>query len=223
MKNKRLFVLALMVILVLVLGACTRSASTPVAETDFNLPQDGTANVGEELIIQSTAAAIDESDTQAGEAEDQNPPAEEQAQPEDQSEPDVQEPATQPETQEPEPQAPAVQPSYEVPDTYTLQAGEYPYCIARRFNINAGTLLSVNGLGPSSMVYPGHVLTIPKDAGPFVGERALRPHGAYTVQPGDTVYSIACLYGDVDPRAIEAANNLTGVYSLNVGSELIIP
>lgn len=224
MKNKRLFILAFVVILALVLGACTRSASTPVApEATYPVPPDSTNDVTQELMQSGTATAIAESGAQSEQPEGEvTPEASEPQQPAEQEDDAAQQPEEQQEQPQPT-QAPTVQQSYSVPDTYTLQKGEFPYCIARRFNINAQSLLSVNGLTASSLVYPGHVLTIPKDAGPFVGERSLRPHGTYVIQPGDTVYSIACLYGDVDPRAIEDANNLTGAYSLDVGSELIIP
>src|SRR5690606_3962464 len=32
------------------------------------------------------------------------------------------------------------------PSTYTLQKGEFPYCIARRFNVDPTQLLSMSGL-----------------------------------------------------------------------------
>jgi LysM repeat protein len=114
---------------------------------------------------------------------------------------------------------------YSVPDKYTLQKGEFPFCIARRFNISPGALLAANGLTSSSVTYAGQTLTIPKNAGAFdAGPRALRAHPEkYTIRAGDTVYSIACLYGDVDPRAIEEVNGLSGAYTLPVGNTLQIP
>lgn len=141
--------------------------------------------------------------------------AEAQPQPEPQSEP-------QPEPEEEENQ---VQESYSIPDTYTLRHGEFPYCIARRFDIAPSALLSTNGLSSSSVTYPGTVLKIPKDAAHFnQGARSLRQHPtSYTVQAGDTVNSIACLFGDVDPRAIEDKNGFSGAYTLNVGQTIQIP
>lgn len=110
------------------------------------------------------------------------------------------------------------------PSTYTLQEGEFPYCIARRFNVDPGTLLAVNGMTPSSAVSPGMTLTIPQSAGEFPPPRALRSHPTtYTVQSGDTIYSIACLFGDVDPNAIAAANGLASPYTLTPGTVLNIP
>ncbi len=42
-----------------------------------------------------------------------------------------------------------------IPKNYTLQKGEFIYCIARRFNVDPGELLSINGLGQNSIVYAG--------------------------------------------------------------------
>ncbi|MCK4490261.1 MAG: LysM peptidoglycan-binding domain-containing protein, partial [Anaerolineales bacterium] len=44
-----------------------------------------------------------------------------------------------------------------------------------------------------------------------------------TVIYGDTLYSISCLFGDVDPRAIAAANDLDIDQALTSGTILQIP
>ena len=106
-----------------------------------------------------------------------------------------------------------------------MQKGEFPFCLARRFNVAPSALLSANGLTTSSVTYPGQTLKIPKDAAKYnAGDRALKAHPTeYTVQAGDTVFSIACLFGDVDPRAIEDHNGLSGAYTIKVGQVLVIP
>jgi LysM repeat protein len=72
--------------------------------------------------------------------------------------------------------AAATQPQ-SVPTTHTLRAGEYPYCIARRFDVNVDALLTVNGLSSTPTLYEvGLVLKIPQDAGPFLAQRVLIPH-----------------------------------------------
>lgn len=112
-----------------------------------------------------------------------------------------------------------------VPATYTLMLGEYPYCIARRFNVNQSELLSLNGLSDSSLLQPGSVMKIPQDGNPFVGERALHPHPAvFTVSSGtETIYGVACYFGDVDPTQIIAANSLVAPYTLHINQTLNIP
>ncbi|HRJ76134.1 MAG TPA: LysM peptidoglycan-binding domain-containing protein [Anaerolineales bacterium] len=112
------------------------------------------------------------------------------------------------------------------PATYTLQKGEFPYCIARRFNVDPTQLLSLSGLTTQQAynLSAGTVLTIPQ-SGSFPGNRALTAHPAtYTVASAtETLYSVACKYGDVDPNAIATANNISVNATLTVGQQLQIP
>jgi LysM repeat protein len=110
------------------------------------------------------------------------------------------------------------------PATYTLQRGEFPYCIARRFDVNPEELLSINGLADGSIYYPNLSLRIPQ-SGSFPPPRALRPHPTtYTVVASDqTIYGVACVFGDVDPSAIAQANGLSVGAALTAGQTLSIP
>ncbi|MGE5373775.1 MAG: LysM peptidoglycan-binding domain-containing protein [Bacteroidota bacterium] len=110
------------------------------------------------------------------------------------------------------------------PATYTLQAGEFVYCIARRFNVDPDQTLAINGLSDGQTIYPGLVLKIPQ-SGTFPGDRMLQNHPTtYTVvSSNETLYSIACKFGDVDPNAIAAANNLSTGAALSSGQQLSIP
>jgi LysM repeat protein len=111
------------------------------------------------------------------------------------------------------------------PSTYTLMQGEYPYCIARRFNVNQTELQTLNGISDTTLLQPGSVLKIPQSGNPFVGARALNPHPTvYTVRLAtETLYSVACNFGDVDPIQIIAANNLVSPYTLHINQTLNIP
>lgn len=110
------------------------------------------------------------------------------------------------------------------PATYTLHEGEYPYCLARRFNVNPEQLMTINGLASGEQTYPGQVLRIPTTGNPFPAQRALRSHPTtYTVQSGNTIYSVACLFGDVDPMDIVSANHLAEPYTLTPGGVISIP
>mgnify|MGYP001209346052 CR=1 FL=1 len=110
-----------------------------------------------------------------------------------------------------------------LPASYTLQKGEFPYCIARRFNVDINELLSTNGLSSSSYTYAGQVLKIPQTGNPFLGERALKPHpDYYTIKSGDTLNTIACSYGDVSPDMIALQNNLSGG-NYGPGDVIVIP
>ncbi|MBM3151520.1 MAG: LysM peptidoglycan-binding domain-containing protein [Chloroflexi bacterium] len=112
------------------------------------------------------------------------------------------------------------------PATYTLQQGEYPFCIARRFNVNQYELLDANGLTLSQGVNlpVGYTLTIPQTGTPFSGTRVLHTHPTtYTVQLNDTIYRVACYFGDLDPSLIITTNNLVSPFTLQVGQQLNIP
>ncbi|MCC7119055.1 MAG: LysM peptidoglycan-binding domain-containing protein [Anaerolineales bacterium] len=110
------------------------------------------------------------------------------------------------------------------PASYTLQAGEFPFCIARRFNVDPYALLAASGLTSPDLYYPGLTLKIPQ-SGAFPGERMLISHPATygVVSSDETLYSIACKYGDVDPGAIASANGISAGSALSVGQQIKIP
>jgi len=109
------------------------------------------------------------------------------------------------------------------PATYTIQAGEYLWCLARRFDVNVADLLNLNGMNSNSMPGIGTLIKIPS-SGSFGAARARYAHPAtYTVRAGDTMGSIACYYGDADPNTIYAANGLTPGSAISVGQVLQIP
>lgn len=129
--------------------------------------------------------------------------------------------------------SPTAVPNYQLPPapprpaTYTIQRGEYPYCIARRYNVDPGALMRANNLGPSSQLPIGSVITIPAsgnwDVASFgVRSRAAHP-ATYTVQSGDTLNSVACKFGDVYPEWIASVNGLDVNAALTPGAVLNIP
>lgn len=125
------------------------------------------------------------------------------------------------------PTAPIATPVITRPATWALQKGEHPYCIARRFDVNVHDLLYANGLSIYSNSLPvGTVLNIPANSTWNIanGARALRSHPAtYTVKSGDTIYGVACYFGDVHPDALIAVNQLQSPYTLTPGQQLSIP
>jgi LysM repeat protein len=115
-----------------------------------------------------------------------------------------------------------------VPATYTLQQGEFPYCIARRYNLDPTELLRLNNLHDweSQYLSPGLVLQLPPTGDPFPDVRALHNHpDTYTVSGNNdsTIYGVACYYGDIDPATVAQANNLPLSATLTIGQQLTIP
>jgi LysM repeat protein len=119
---------------------------------------------------------------------------------------------------------PLPQPTPGRPSSWTLQKGEFPFCLARRFDVSPEELLRLNGLSSNSYFYAGMVFKIPQTGNGFPGGRSLKSHPTnYTVVSGDTIFTIACQFGDVDPYAIAAANGLASPYNLKSGQNLYIP
>lgn len=217
--KKNLFVVALISVLVMVsMAACTRSATTKqpgeaTATSEIPFPI-ATVDPNQRLteIVQQTQAA-QQTPSQPQEVTPQATVAE--------ATPIIV--ATNTAVPQPTSTLPVL-PTLSRPETYTLQKGEWPICIARRYNLDLNAFFSANNLNMNSRPAEGTVLKIPASGSWTSGPRALKAHPAdYTVQAGDTIYSIACDFGDVDPMAIAVANNLQAPYTLKAGTVIRIP
>ena len=211
--NKKVWsLLIIAVTLLLILSACQRSASTgavgtPSATSEFPLPLPATQD-GNQLNLIATQTA-----NAAGQGKDLATPTLAEV---------TQAPLNTPEPTATKVVVPTATPGH--PATYTLQKGEFPYCIARRFNVNVADLLALNGLTVNSRPAVGVSLKIPQSGTWSNGSRSLKTHPTtYTVQSGDTIYTVACTFGDVDPNAIIAANGLQSPYTLTAGKTIQIP
>lgn len=111
------------------------------------------------------------------------------------------------------------------PKTYTLQKGEWPICIARRYGLDISALFSQNGLNMNSKPAAGTTLTLPASTWNNVyGNPSLKAHPTtYTVGSGESVYSIACAFGDVAPESILVVNGLSNPGDLTAGKTIRIP
>jgi LysM repeat protein len=107
------------------------------------------------------------------------------------------------------------------PSTYTVQRGDWIYALARRFGITVAALLAANpGVHPN-LLYPGQVLTIPSGTTPQPDPPP--PSGnTYTVQRGDTLYSIAVRF-KTTVMALQIANKLANPNFISPGQVLTIP
>lgn len=97
-------------------------------------------------------------------------------------------------------------------DTYIVEKGDSLYSIAKRYGISVNELKKANNLTSNSLSI-GQVLKIPKIS--------TNNDFGYTVQSGDTLYSIASKFG-ITVNEIKTYNNLTS-NNLSIGQTLKIP
>lgn len=96
-------------------------------------------------------------------------------------------------------------------DYYTVKAGDTLYAIARKFGMTVDKLKSLNNLSSNNLSI-GQKLLVTDE---------LQEEGVYTVQKGDTLYSIAKKYYTTVDK-IMSMNNLS-TNMLSVGQKLVIP
>ncbi len=222
MSQKRSVYLLIAVLFVIALSACVRSASrAPQATPTSEFPLPGST---EDVLGQLSAFATQTAMAISGPSATQEPVEPTTAlSPEAPTAESPQPTAVPPSASEPQPASQYTPKQRPIPKSYTLRKGEHPYCIARRFDVNPITMLQLSGLPTSGTYPPGTVLKIPQ-SGSFPGARSLKKHPTtYTVQSGDTLFTIACQFGDVWPEDIAEANGLKLNANLKVGQELYIP
>ncbi|MDR3311973.1 MAG: M23 family metallopeptidase [Spirochaetaceae bacterium] len=101
---------------------------------------------------------------------------------------------------------------------HVVQAGETLYSIARLYGLAMDELCTLNNIRNSSMVKTGQRLILrEKDVGST--ESTYR---GYTVQPGDTIYSLARV-NDISVEQLIAVNKLGAGASIRVGQTIRIP
>jgi LysM repeat protein len=114
------------------------------------------------------------------------------------------------------------------PVDYVVQAGDTVSAIAARHGLRTADVLSANGLGWSSIIYPGQVLRLgsapaaPAPPAPAAPVQAAPAAAAHTVRSGDTVTAIAQAHG-VSVQAVLDANGLTRGSIIYPGQTLAIP
>ena len=98
-------------------------------------------------------------------------------------------------------------------NTYTVQKGDTYYLIAKKCGVSLSSLLSANNATQSSVLYVGQNVKIP-DLG--------SGYTTYTVQKGDTYWTISQKYG-VSLSSLLSANGASQSSVLYVGDSVKIP
>ncbi len=227
MKKYSKIALLVVSVIFFTLTACTMPASkppaispTPTGEAPFPVFTSSVGQFGTQTVIAQTPVSTTPQVTVAtftpapGAAGATTPSAATQT------------PQAQPQTQPSTGGVAVNTPVINRPTTYTLQKGEWPICIARRYNLDIPSFFSANGLNMNSKPAAGTTLNIPASGSwnPVYGSRSLKAHPTtITVTAGQTLYSSACAYGDVAPESILAVNGLSSASDIKAGMSLKIP
>ncbi len=96
--------------------------------------------------------------------------------------------------------------------THTVASGDTLFNISRSYNTTLENILKFNNINNINLIYPGQKIVIP-----------LSPPEAiiYTVQPGDSLYSIARKHGTFIDNLIKY-NYLSPPYTIYPGQQLVV-
>lgn len=110
------------------------------------------------------------------------------------------------------------------PTTYRVTAGDTVSDIAGRFGLSTASVLALNGLGWSSLIFPGQELKL-TSSGPIAAvttEVDTPASGRYTIVAGDTISGIAARFG-VSTLSVLTANGLGWSSIIYPGQTIAIP
>lgn len=111
--------------------------------------------------------------------------------------------------------------------TYAVQYGDTLSAVAVRFGISEAALRAANALANGDLIYAGQTLTVSGGGAPPAATASAAPasdagsQGAstYTVQPGDTLSSIARRFGVSETRLVQT-NGVTNANAVFAGQTL---
>ncbi len=116
------------------------------------------------------------------------------------------------------------------PATYRVVSGDTVSGIAARFGLATAAVLTLNGLGWKSLIFPGQILRLTTTASPTppsapAPSTTAGQQGAatmYTITRGDTISGVAARYG-VSTQSVLTANSLGWSTIIYPGQKIVIP
>ena len=110
------------------------------------------------------------------------------------------------------------------PAEYVVSDGDTVSGIAERYGLATAEVLAANGLGWSSLIFPGQRLALPGGASPddTAPMPALPEIARHVVVEGDTVSGIAAAYG-LDVANVLSANGLSASSLIFPGEAIVLP
>ena len=110
------------------------------------------------------------------------------------------------------------------PTLYSVLPGDTVSSIAGRYGLSTASVLALNGLGWSSVIFPGQELKLSVSGAiaPAEAPSAPTPSGRYTIVSGDTISGIAERFG-VSTLSMLTANGLGWSSIIYPGQTLAIP
>lgn len=110
------------------------------------------------------------------------------------------------------------------PTLYRVTPGDTVSSIAGRYGLSTASVLALNGLGWSSIIFPGQELKLSAAGGvaPVEASPEAAPSGRYTIVAGDTISGIADRFG-VSTLSVLTANGLGWSSIIYPGQTIAIP
>ncbi|MBR7114112.1 MAG: M23 family metallopeptidase [Firmicutes bacterium] len=105
--------------------------------------------------------------------------------------------------------------------TTYISGGEQLAAVAARFNCEETLLAAMNGLDEAAYLPPGTRLYLPEDP-PTATATADAVQARITVQPGDTLYTLAQAHGTTVAQLAQA-NGIADIDLIRAGQQLLLP
>lgn len=102
---------------------------------------------------------------------------------------------------------------------HTIQKGETIYGLSKKYGISIEAILNYNGISDGSKILVGQKIKIPDNKSIKTTQKRSQN---YIVKKGDTIYSIARLFG-ISQKEIFALNNLNENSLIRVGQRIKVP